>query len=132
MRFIDLIAQTLILIYGALLLVFMHADQSWPIGPILMTQLVLGPWQMTSSVISVIARTNFHKAKRWHCIGASIYLVILYLIFNTALFQFEQVNGTFMLTIPAWTFALYYYVITWKGALPGKRHGGSFLPHLSF
>jgi hypothetical protein len=131
MRYIDFVFQTLLIIAGAVMLVATYYDLNWPVI-ILWIQLILGPWQVMSSLISIITESFFNKEKRLHLILSACYLLGLYISFNTTLPFFSGTVLTVLLTVPAWILAIYYYIITWKYTFPRKRKRGSFLPNLGF
>lgn len=101
---------------------------------LLSAQLVLGPWQYISSLISVVTNAPFARQKRAHLILSTIYLLMLYFCslkdFHGVTFPPEIVMPA--LTIPAWCLGLYYFRITWLWTFSKINHGGKFLPHLSF
>jgi hypothetical protein len=134
MRYLDLVIQSLIFIFGITALIWFSGDSAWPVNALLIAQLILGPWQMLSSFASAILRAGFHKAKRLHLIVSTIYLITLYVFFNWSppIFNHNDVIPKILLTVPAWSLAFFYYIVTWKWVLTHKRKRGSFLPNLSF
>lgn len=125
MRYLDLITQTLVISITAIVALFGGADL---IYAILLAQLVLGPWQLLSSFVSVVLKSNQYKLKALHLLISFTYLVVLHK-------GRDQFPGTFymlLLTIPAWSLALYYYFLTAIEVFRRPGGGGKFLPHLSF
>jgi hypothetical protein len=131
MRYVDFVFQTLMIITGIVVLVLTYLDPNWP-AAIFWIQLILGPWQVMSSLISIISESFSNKEKKLYLILSSCYLLGVYISFNSTLAFFSGTMLTVLLTLPAWTLAFYYYFITWKYTFPRKRKRGSFLPNLGF
>lgn len=134
MKYLDLIIQTLIFIFGITVLIWFSDEAAWPVNALLIVQMVLGPWQMLSSFASVVLQAGFHKVKRIHLGVSIIYLAVLYVYFykSPPFFNHAGIVAKLLLTVPAWTLAFFYYIVTWKWVLRGRKKRGSFLPHLSF
>lgn len=133
MRYIDWLAQTLILITGVVLVIF-DLHRSDPIPGILIAQLMLGPWQLASSAISVIRKSNLWKYKRIHLLLASCYLILIYVFAHSTISVFEnsRIAWLLFLTIPSMSLAAYYYFLTWKSTFISTTKRGSFLPNINF
>lgn len=131
MKYIDFTLQTIILLLTAA--GFVYDPKAW-VMCILYAQIVLGPWQYFSSLISVITRAPFFKQKRIHLIVSTIYLLLLYLgtLKNVHGISFPDEAIFPAFTIPAWILALYYFAITCRWTFSKTKSGGNFLPHLSF
>lgn len=132
MKYVDFAIQTSILLL-TILLVVSYGEHDWLLA-VLYAQMVLGPWQYISSLISVITKAPFFKQKRIHLIVSTVYLLLLYL---GTLENFHGINfpGELILpvlTIPAWTLGLYYFSITWRWTFLSTKKRSSFLPHLNF
>lgn len=130
MKYIDFSVQAVIL----LLMVagFVHDPKAWSMS-ILIAQMVLGPWQYISSLISVIAKAPFMKQKRRHLIISTIYLLMIYAATQKPYQGVIPSDWVFpAMTIPAWSLALYYFRITCRWTFSKTKSGGNFLPHLSF
>jgi hypothetical protein len=131
MKYLDLAIQTIIFIFGIVMLLVSWGEADWPFA-ILYAQALLGPWQMISSIVSVIAKAPLYKKKKLHLLLAAIYLMVLYVCGNMS---FVSISGRFfslLLTVPAWALAIFYFILTWKWVFPRIRKGGNFLPNLSF
>jgi hypothetical protein len=131
MKYLDLGIQTIIFVFGIVILFVSWGDADWPFG-ILYAQLVLGPWQMISSIVSVITKAPLYRKKALHLSLAAIYLFALFACGNMGSETLVQRFFGVMLTVPAWTLAIFYYILTCKWVLLRKRNGGNFLPNLSF
>ena|SRR5690349_16997440 len=130
MKYIDFGIQTLIFGFAIVLLATTFSESGWPLS-ILYAQLFMGPWQFFSSLISVAARSEFHKAKRIHLFTSIAYLLILWGGANVQHTVPAELVGVF-LTVPAWILAIYYYVITIKWTFYAHKTSTGFLRHLSF
>jgi len=128
MKYIDFGIQTLIFGFAVVLLITSLGESGWLLS-ILYAQLLMGPWQFFSSLISVVARAEFHEAKRIHLVISIVYLVLLWGVINVGSTS-EQWVRVFW-TVPAWTLAIYYYFITCQWTFQTKPRG-SFLRHLNF
>jgi hypothetical protein len=133
MRYVDLTIQTLIMLFALGFLIYTYGEGDWPMS-ILIAQMILGPWQMTSSFVSIIAKADLWKSKRIHFLISCCYLLFIYACVNVTIPELKPSGIIFglLLTIPAWSLALFYYVITWSTVFPRKKNRGSFLPNLSF
>ena len=125
MKFLDFSVQSLMLVVVLILLV---ASEN-PSPDILSMQLVVGSWQLLSSLRSVGLRTRKYKLKTIHLILSAIYLSILLII------PFPELSRSvalIILMVPAWILAAFYYAITCFAAFPKTSRQSSFLPHTSF
>jgi hypothetical protein len=129
MKYLDFGIQTLIFGFAFVLLITALGESGWLLS-ILYAQLLMGPWQFFSSLISVAARAEFHQAKRIHLIISIVYLLILWGGVNAERSLSEQWVSIF-LTVPPWILAIYYYSITCQWTFQTKSRG-SFLRHLNF
>lgn len=130
MRYFDLIGQSLILLaFSAGMFGTGQNDQD-TLMLVFFAQMVLGPWQMLSSLISLLAEAPFHKLKLIHFLTSLVYLLVL------ALFATQARGGglalTFFAIAPAWTLAIFYYYITCRWAFMRQRKSGKFLPNVFF
>lgn len=131
MKYLDLVIQTIIFVIGIVILLGTWEDVNWPYG-ILYAQMMLGPWQMVSSIVSVLTKAPLYRKKRLHLLLAIIYLFALYVCGNADTETLAHRFYGFMLTVPAWALASFYYILTYRWVFPRIRKGGNFLPNLSF
>lgn len=131
MKYFDLIGQSLILLFTAGHIIYFYSDPQWPVY-ILLGQLLLGPWQLISSAVSVISKTPFSRQKRLHLKLSLVYLFLLFAFVFSNCCTWPAFAIKLFATIPAWSLGLYYYTLTWKWVLPRRRNRGKFLPNLSF
>jgi len=94
-------------------------------------QLVLGTWQLGSSVYSVITHTSFHFAKRKHLLMTCGYFILV-VAMSLVPATISEVVWITLLTIPAWALAIYYFTISYKCAFHFTSKKGSFLPNINF
>ena len=125
MRYLDFVTQTLVIFITVIVALFGRADL---IYAILFAQLVLGAWQIMSSFVSVVIKSNQYKLKALHLLISFTYLVVLYKSRD----QFPETFYMLLITMPAWSLALYYYFLTTIEVFRRPGSGGKFLPHLSF
>lgn len=131
MKYLDLAIQTILFVFGIVMLFVSWGEADWPFA-ILYAQALLGPWQMISAIVSVIAKTPLHRKKRLHLLLAAIYLMVLYICGNLSVVSISGRFFSMLLTVPAWGLAIFYYLLTWQWVFPRIRKGGNFLPNLSF
>jgi hypothetical protein len=129
MRYLDFIGQSLIILFFAGWAAIELVSFRTPVLIILMAQLVLGPWQMLSSLFSVLTESPFHRLKIVHFLVAIIYLLILVILSGARVPENILVIAA---TVPAWTLAFYYYHLTWRWAFMKTTKSGSFLPNIFF
>ncbi|MCD9016219.1 hypothetical protein [Parachryseolinea silvisoli] len=133
-KYIDLVVQSLCIVIAsfigvAVIIASNPHDRDWPLG-ILFIQLILGPWQLIGSLVSVFRKAKSRKLKSIHLFASLLYLAVL-----IPLIQADFANKhtrLLLLTVPAWTLAIGYYSITWRGILKRSERGKGFLPHLGF
>jgi hypothetical protein len=130
MRYIDLSVQSLLFLAGIVLLIVYRHE---PMSAIFLIQLLLAPWQMTSSLISLITKAGQWRQKRIHLALSCLCLMIFFVSENSKTILFENSNLAYVLflTIPPMTLAVFYYILTWKWVAE-RRNKGSFLPNLGF
>ena len=127
MKYIDFIAQSVMFV--AVLIIIASKIGENPAPSMLSIQLIVGTWQLLSSLISVGFRTSLHELKIIHLVISGIYISILLII------PFPELSRTvslIILMVPAWTLAVYYYAITCFATFQHERRQSSFLPHTSF
>ena len=127
MKYIDFFAQSLMFI--AVLIIIASKIGENPAPSMLSIQLIVGTWQLLSSLISVGFRTSLHELKIIHLVISGIYISILLII------PFPELSRTvslIILMVPAWTLAVYYYAITCFATFQHEGRQSSFLPHTSF
>lgn len=134
MRYVDWLVQTVILIAGVIALVLAWHQPAGPLTCLLITQLVIGLWQMVSSAISFVKKSNLWRYKRIHLLLASCYLITVYVFSQSTIsfFYNTRLIWTLFLTVPSMSLALYYYFITWKSTFISMTKRGSFLPNINF
>lgn len=127
-KYIDFWAQSLMFaaVIGILLLRIGVTDA---LLTVLYMQLLVGPWQVVSSILSVGFRSPFHKFKAVHLVVSGIYLSIL---FGSPLHKLPREVALVIVMVPAWTLAIFYYVLTGLAAFYKPPRLSSFLPHTSF
>lgn len=130
-RYIDLAGQTLLMIGGlgcfaSALLDPRDGILAWA----MLFQAFLGAWQMIGCVISVFRSKNERERKITHLIFSSIYLATL---FGIVIVKSAMINGegfwVFLIGLP-WVLAIYYYLTTWRIAVPRYNSYTDFLPYL--
>ena len=125
MKYIDFFIQSLMLVVALIILVV--SENATP--EILSMQLVVGSWQLLSSLISVGRRARKYKLKTIHLVLSAIYLSILLIILFPEL---SRPVALMILMVPAWILSVFYYAITCFAAFPKTSRQSSFLPHTSF
>lgn len=133
-KYIDLVVQSLCILAALSIVVFVAIesnphDRDWRLV-ILFIQLIIGPWQLIGSLVSVFLKTKFRRLKSVHLLASLLYLAVLIPLFQ-ADFMNEHTRLLFA-TVPAWVLAIGYYSITWRGVLKRSERGKGFLPHLGF
>ena len=128
MKYIDFWAQSLMLIVVLGILVARVGGKD-TVLMVLWMQLLVGPWQVTSSILSVGFRGPFYKLKAVHLVVSAIYLSIL---FASPVHELPREASLIVVMVPAWTLAIYYYVITALVVFYKQSRQSSFLPHTSF
>jgi hypothetical protein len=126
-QYIDLLAQTAIIAF----LVFITASSENAVSGILTGMLLLGPYQMASCFISVIAGANWRKKRILHFVVSVLFLLILGLITYPSSLQNENLRMCVMI-IPSLALGAYYYWISLKSAFMPRPDNNRFLRHLSF
>ena len=127
MKYIDFFGQSVMFV--AVLIVIAAKFGENPAPSMLSMQLIVGSWQLLSSLISVGLETSMYKLKTIHLVISGIYISILLII------PFPELSRTaslIILMVPAWTLAVYYYAITCFATFQHERRQSSFLPHTSF
>jgi hypothetical protein len=125
-QYVDLIAQTSLLVLG--IIAFVPAPFDLKNSFFLFIQFCVGAAQMTSCSLSILLRASLFKAKSFHFAGAIVYLLSLPII---GISSSNKIFWALYLILPSWGLAFFYYFLTWK-AMATKKNGGKFLPHLSF
>ena len=127
MKYIDFFAQSVMFVVVLIIITAKIGEN--PAPSMVSMQLIVGTWQLLSSIVSVVLRTRMHKLKTIHLVVSGIYILILFII------PFPELSRTVSLTIlmvPAWILAVYYYAITCFATFQHKGRQSSFLPHTSF
>jgi hypothetical protein len=130
MKYFDFAIQTLLMLIAVTLLASTFHESDCPLN-ILIVQLFLGPWQLLSSLFSVLAKSRLYMRKRAHLLLSLAYLVIIWMA-NDYTDPFPKWVLNFALIVPAWCLALYYYYLSYHAAFDEGRKGSSFLRHISF
>ena len=128
MKYIDFTVQS-ILFVAALVVVVGNIGGSDAVRVVLWTQLLIGPWQVLSSLISVGIRTRMFKLKVIHLVVSAIYLSVLFIM---PFRKFSEVTTLIIFMVPAWALAIYYYILTCGDTFQGSTRQSGFLPHTSF
>lgn len=124
MKYLDAAVQTAGFVLGLIILAGgIDGDR---LSGILVLQMCMGAWQLLSCIISVVATRAFRTAKLKGLAAFFIYTVTLRSAPESEIFSI------ILWTVPAWSLAVVYYVITWKWVLAGTGRRGKFLPHLNF
>jgi hypothetical protein len=136
---IDLVGQSIFMMAGLVGVCMVSGLHDSSLFILLYAQMLLGPWQMLSGLISILIKSTGYRQKRIHFVVSIIYLAVLglgiwsgeqgYLPLNRNLLETLAMLG---LTIPAWILGTYYYVLTWRTVFPGYKKTSSFLPHINF
>jgi len=123
LRQIDFAGQTffMLIAIGFLFVIpFIGFDYGWMIVP-LWAQMYLGPWQMLSCIISILTKDKLYTEKKKHFRISIVYLALLaagFWLASEGYFPYEEkpkmLIAILVLTVPAWTLATYYYLITWR------------------
>lgn len=133
MKYLDFAIQSIIIVFGILILIFSWEEPDWPLA-VLYAQIMLGPWQMTSSIISIVAQAPLYRQKRFHLFIAILYLIGLYVYTDTdsTVIPHSETIFSIIFTVPAWALGIFYYSLTCRWVFAGRRKKGNFLPNLSF
>ena len=135
MKKFDFIVQTLIVLVALILILTgVIAQREVPLFQLMCLQLLIGPWQYISSLITWIKNLGhppslYKKLIAVHLAVASLYLLITILITGYLGDGFYQV---WMIVIP-WLLALFYYTLSFLSVRRHHKydsHKGSFLPHI--
>ena len=122
----DLAIQSLLIGWG-ILVVLSHP---WPgqVTELLCVQFLLGVYQMSASVCSMVLMRPRSRGKKIHFVAAIVYLVSLAML-NT--FYTDENVVHLYLIIPAWVLGIYYYGLSLN--IPfGNNKRSKFLPNLGF
>jgi hypothetical protein len=127
MKYIDFSVQSLMFVAVLIIVATNISDNVAP--SLLSIQLVVGTWQLLSSLISVGLRARMYKLKTIHLVVSVIYISILFII------PFQELSrnvALMILMVPAWPLAVFYYAITSFVTFQSPGRQSSFLPHTSF
>ena len=127
-KYIDFSVQTLLFV-AVLVILIGRLGGSDTLLLVLWMQLLIGPWQVLSSVISVGVRARMYKPKTIHLIISALYLTVL---FSFPLSMYSPVLARIIFMVPAWILAIYYFVLTCLATFQRRGRQSSFLPHTSF
>jgi hypothetical protein len=128
MKYIDFSVQSILLV-AVLVVVITSIGGSDAVRVVLWMQLLVGSWQLLSSVISVGMRSRLYKLKAIHLIISALYLAVSFIL---PFRRFTVSTTLIILMAPAWTLAIYYYSLTSLATFQRPSRQGSFLPHTSF
>ncbi len=128
MKFIDFLIQTTLIALTLVFLALTFRENGWASG-LLGMQLLVGAYQVLSSITSVILKTPQYKLKGVHLGISFLYLIVLFAIGD--LNPGREIT-LFLFIAPAWLLAIYYYALTCLSLFRRPKSGGRFLPHLSF
>jgi hypothetical protein len=128
MKYIDFSVQS-ILFVAVLVVLIANIGGSDAVRVVLWMQLLVGPWQLLSSVISVGMRSRLYKLKTIHLIISALYLAVLFIL---PFRRFTESTSMIILMVPAWTLAVYHYLLTTLATFQRPVRQSGFLPHTSF
>jgi hypothetical protein len=131
MKYADFIIQSIMISLGFGIVVVDLISGQKPMMTILMLQLVLGPWQMISSLISIVTKASLYQFKKWHFLVSLSYLLMLFVLSDAGV-KFSETIVMAGLTIPAWILGGYYYYLTWRKTFAKITKSGTFLPNIFF
>jgi hypothetical protein len=133
MKYIDFGIQTLLL---ALFLVasIIGIFESEAIGAVILAAMYvamfLGPWQMLSSFLSIVLKSQYHKLKRIHFFSSLLYFILLSFFIQLKP-DFPDWLISILSVIPVVALALFYYSLTWRWMFHTESRS-SFLPNTNF
>ena len=127
-KYIDFSVQSLMFV-AVLVILLGQIGGSDAILLVLWMQLLVGPWQVISSLISIGLRRRMYRLKAAHLVASAIYLTGL---LTSPLRQLGESETLIILMVPAWTLAVFYYVLTILATFQRPARQSSFLPHTSF
>jgi predicted membrane channel-forming protein YqfA (hemolysin III family) len=128
MKYIDFSAQTILFVATIVILIATFGQSDWPMT-ILVMQLLIGPWQILSALVLIVAKTRFKKPRVLYLLTSAVYLAALPVI---ATLKMDRVFMSLLFMGPAWSLAIFYYALTYVTLFKKPSRNGSFLPHLSF
>jgi hypothetical protein len=128
MKYIDFCVQSILFVV-VLVIIIAKIGGSDCVRVVLAMQLVVGTWQLLSSVISVGMRSRLYELKATHLIISALYLAVLFIF---PFRRFTVSTTLIILMAPAWTLAIFYYMVTSLATFQRTSRQGSFLPHTSF
>ena len=126
MRYIDLLAQTILILLGVTFAIV--ALYNGNTAGLLLMQLMVGVWQLTSCFFSLLFYTRRDNRSRHLHLTTSLTLILLLIIVSHIHVGLTNI----LLFGPPWILAIYYYSITWRIVFPRHKNQGKFLPHISF
>jgi hypothetical protein len=126
MRYIDLLAQTILMLLGVTFAIV--ALYNGNTAGLLLVQLIVGVWQLTSCFFSLLFYTRRDNRSRHLHLASSLIVIILLIIVS----QIHVGLANVLLLGPPWILAIYYYSITWRIVFPRYKNQSKFLPHISF
>lgn len=124
MRYFDFVCQTTLILATIVIVV--------PMGTygMLIGQMMIGAWQVASSIICVTTKRPHRKYRLIHLALATVYLAFFAAFANT-IFSPRHESLFFMFIAAAWVIATYYFALTaWSTFSTTKR--SKFLPNISF
>jgi hypothetical protein len=135
---IDFLGQTVIFCFIPILLILIKKSD-WIIV-ILASQYAMGVWQMVSSFLSIVFRGPAFNSKIKHFLVSICYLLLFALCLTLGKgWGYSYANHGFLVILaaigffaPPWILAIYYYIVTWRLAVPRQKKHSSFLPHINF
>lgn len=124
MKYFDFSGQTIIVVATAVLTI--------PFGGsiFLLGALVIGVWQFSSSVLTILAKAPFRKHRIIHLSISTVFLGF-FISFLKNLFVAENTVFFLVTMMTAGMIAVYYYVITYWWAFAETKRS-KFLPNISF
>lgn len=134
MKYVDFVYQSLIFLLVLVGFLITMIEDGNPAGgglAALYAAILLGPWQVVSSLLSVVFRSPLHKRKRLHLLGSVGYFVMAAIVLASDLAAFADWLAVGLLYIPPVVLAIYYYILTWRWTFRSSGEG-KFLPHINY
>lgn len=126
MKHIIIFMQTVIFLFALSIPVWCRNFDC--LAVLLLTQIVMATIQLVASVFSLLTKAGRHSV-RSYLLGVGLYIAVLLLIFSIN--DVPEHWKTILLTVPAWSLAIYYYYISWK-TVTVRKPQSRFLPHINF
>lgn len=134
MKYVDFAFQTIILLL--VLLSFMAGlaeDGTLGAGGLasMYAAMLIGPWQLVSSALSLFAKAPYAKLKRIHLVLSFAYFAAMALLLGFLLPWTPEWLKNTILFVPPVILSLYYYFLTWIWVFQSQARS-KFLPHINY